>query len=460
VLLALLRGEGYPPGADRRERDRLQHRARGYEWRGTHLVRQTGGGVRVVPRVEARNRLIRDVHERAGHIGVKKTHSVLRPHYWWVGLLTDVARVVRSCEACNRVRATFNAKHPALHPLSIKGLFYRWGLDFAGPLPKSSRGNQYVLVMVKHFSKTVILVPTVDKEPSTVAAAFTREVLTRFGACAEVVTDRGGEFGAEFQKCLDAALIDHRSMSAHHPQANGLSEQIVQVVKRALRKWCLGHAAEQWDLYLPWVAMGYNFSVQTSLAGFSSYQLLHGRELVMQGALKVAVQEPLDMDDPKRLVALVAERAAKFQQWMPMAMGNLEIAQHCNMLRYAHTRSGAWKPKAISYGVDGLRLPAAGDARHAGHKGGPADFESSDGEAERGSRVRRGGRAHSEGAYGAVRPLPPTRHRRAGGPKAGGALQRLCVHAVPEGQWRKEHAAVRRLSCHHASRPYHVRCAQ
>jgi hypothetical protein len=97
--------------------------------------------------------------------------------------------------------------------------------------------------------------------------------------------------------------------------------------------------------------MGYNFSVQTSLAGFSPYQLLHGREPVMPGALKVAVQEPLDMDDPKRLVALVAERAARFQQWMPMAMGNLEIAQHRDTLRYAHTRSGAWKPKAISYGV-------------------------------------------------------------------------------------------------------------
>jgi hypothetical protein len=351
ALLALLRGEGYPPGADRKERDRLQHRARGYEWRGTHLIRQTGGGVRVVPRVEARERLIRDVHERAGHVGVKKTHSLLRPHYWWVGLLTSVTRVVRSCEACDRVRATFNAKHPALHPLPIKGLFYRWGLDFAGPLPESSRGNQYVLVMVEHFSKTVILVPIADKEPSTMAEAFTQEVLTRFGACAEVVTDRGGEFGAEFQECLDAALIDHRPTSAHHPQANGLSERIVQVVKRSLRKWCLGHAAEQWDMYLPWVAMGYNFSVQTSLAGFSLYQLLHGRDPVMPRALKVTVQEPLDLEDPQRLVALVAERAARFRQWMPMAMGNLEIAQHHDTLRYAHTRSGAWKPKAISYGV-------------------------------------------------------------------------------------------------------------
>jgi len=29
---------------------------------------------------------------------------------------------------------------------------------------------------------------------------------------------------------------------------------------------------------------------------------------------------------------------------MPMAMGNLSIAQHRDTLRYAHTRGGSYKP--------------------------------------------------------------------------------------------------------------------
>jgi hypothetical protein len=45
--------------------------------------------------------------------------------------------------------------------------------------------------MVEHFSKMVVLVFTRDKEPATVAAAFIREVLTRYGARVEAVTDRG-----------------------------------------------------------------------------------------------------------------------------------------------------------------------------------------------------------------------------------------------------------------------------
>jgi hypothetical protein len=175
ALLAVLQGQGYPPGCGRAERDRLQHRARQYLWKEGHLERRLAdGSTRVVPRVAERGPLVRDVHERAGHFGMRKTQSLLRPHYWWVRLSADGAREVRPCAACDRVKASFNAKHPTLQPLPIKGLFYRWGLDFAGPLPKSCQGNQYVLVMVEHFSKHIILVPTRDKEPSTVAEAFTR----------------------------------------------------------------------------------------------------------------------------------------------------------------------------------------------------------------------------------------------------------------------------------------------
>jgi hypothetical protein len=352
ALLLVLQGHGYPSGCGRAERDRLQHRARQYLWQEGHLLRRlANGSTRVVPRVAERGPLIRDVHERTGHFGVRKTLSLLRRHYWWVGLSNEVAREVRQCAACDRVKASFNAKHPTLQPLPIKGLFYRWGLDFAGPLPKSRQGNQYVLIPVEHFSKHIVLVPTRDKEPSTVAEVFTREVLTRFGGCAEVVTDQGGEFGGEFQACLDAAFIDHRATSAYHPQANGLSERVVGVVKRALRKWCLGHAAEEWDVYLPWVAMGYNFSAQASLAGFFPYQLLFGREPVVPGAIKVALDEALDLDRPERLVALVGQRGELFRRWMSMAMGNLEIAQHRDTLRYAKTRSGTWKPQLVQYGV-------------------------------------------------------------------------------------------------------------
>jgi hypothetical protein len=34
---------------------------------------------------------------------------------------------------------------------------------------------------------------------------------------------------------------------------------------------------------------------------------------------------------------------------MPMAMDNLQIAQHRNTLWYAHTWNGSWKPKVVQF---------------------------------------------------------------------------------------------------------------
>lgn len=34
-----------------------------------------------------------------------------------------------------------------------------------------------------------------------------------------------------------------------------------------------------------------------------------------------------------------------------MALGNLQIAQHRDTLRYAKTRSGAWKPSLVQFAV-------------------------------------------------------------------------------------------------------------
>jgi hypothetical protein len=64
-----------------------------------------------------------------------------------------------------------------------------------------------------------------------------------------VLTDQGMEFQGEFQVLCDKALIDHWTMSQDLPKADGLAERVVQMVKRALRKYGLqkGHLGD-WDI--------------------------------------------------------------------------------------------------------------------------------------------------------------------------------------------------------------------
>ena len=54
------------------------------------------------------------------------------------------------------------------------------------------------MIAVGHFTKWVELVPLQHKSSGDVAHAFLDEVLSRFGASGEVLTDQGSEFMGAF----------------------------------------------------------------------------------------------------------------------------------------------------------------------------------------------------------------------------------------------------------------------
>jgi hypothetical protein len=122
---------------------------------------------------------------------------------------------------------------------------------------------------------------------------------------------------------------------------------MVQTMKRGLRKYNLkkGHHGD-WNLQLPWIAMGYQFSKHASLASFSPYYLLFGRHLVLPQAIQADADTMLAIMDNPDTWALVSEQWADlFKRVMPMALENLSIAQYCNTLRYATIRGGGYRPQ-------------------------------------------------------------------------------------------------------------------
>lgn len=146
-------------------------------------------------------------------------------------------------------------------------------------------------------------------------------MLSRFGVLAEVLTDQKLEFLGEFQALCEQAMIDHRTTSRDHPVADGLAERMVQTIKKGLRKYSLrkGHHGD-WDLQLPWIAMGYRFSKQAS-------EILEG------------------MDDPDMWARVCEQRADLYKRVMPMALENVSIAQLRDTLRYATIRGGGYRPQ-------------------------------------------------------------------------------------------------------------------
>jgi hypothetical protein len=207
------------------------------------------------------------------------------------------------------------------------------------------------MICVEHFSKHMEAIPIADKTPECTTYAFMHNVLARFGACAELVHDNGSEWEGAFKRMMQDALIDSRPTSANHPQANGMSEKCVQTVKRALKKMCLDkQCVENWDLEIPWLLMGYRCSPQKS-TGFSPYEMLYAQTPVLPPATVAKLSTSIDFDSPELAAADLARRRELVMQQCPMALHNLQIAQHRDEQRYKHIRSGAYLPKKHRFEV-------------------------------------------------------------------------------------------------------------
>jgi len=346
-VLYYLREQHYMKDTSNEERNRVKKRAASYVLAvdGKLLRNMADGSTRIIPRPSERLELIKRYHEQCGHFGVRRTAALIQTSYWWWGLLADVAAHVAKCSLCSRVRTSFNTQQPTLQPLPINGMMYRWHVDLAGPLPRTQAGNVYIMVAIEAFSKHLELVPLPNKHAFTTAFAFAHNVLGRFGSCAEVVTDRGSEWAEQFDQLLQLALIDHRRTSAGRPQSDGLAERAVQTVKRALKKLCAAKGTkEDWDLELPWLALGYRCSPQQS-TGLSPYQMLYARNPTIPPAIVERMAEPFNLDDPDVALKDFKARAALVKKHMVIAGDNLRIAQHRDTLRYAAVRDGSYLPK-------------------------------------------------------------------------------------------------------------------
>jgi transposase-like protein len=183
-------------------------------------------------------------------------------------MMNQVKEEVAACTVCDRMKTSFAVRDPELKPLPIMGLFYQWGCDLCKMPIESDRGNCYVMVMIEHFSKWIELILLPAKEHEYTAAAL-RNVLTRFGTPAEVVTDQGAEFQGAFADLLKQLMIDPRKTPRDHPQGDSASERVVKIVKTGLRAYSVTYDKRHWDEFLPWIAMDYRISRHASLGGFS-----------------------------------------------------------------------------------------------------------------------------------------------------------------------------------------------
>jgi len=165
-----------------------------------------------------------------------------------------------------------------LQPLDI--LSWKWediSMDFIVGLPSTSKGYDSIWVIVDRLTKSAHFLPVKTRYSSHQhAEIYMARIVSLHGVPKMIISDRGSQFIARFWKQLQASLgAQFIRRSAYHPQTDGQTEQINQILEDMLRACALSYS-KKWDECLPLAEFSYNNSYQESIK-MAPFEALYGR---------------------------------------------------------------------------------------------------------------------------------------------------------------------------------------
>jgi len=151
-------------------------------------------------------------------------------------------------------------------------------MDIVGPLPRTARGNAYILVVGDYFTKWVESYAIPDHTAQTVAERFVEEFVCRYGVPARVHTDQGADFESHLFKHICKLLDIKKTRTApYRPCSDGFIERANRTIQQILAM-LVNEARDNWDDHLPYVMMAYRATAQDSTK-LTPNRLMLGREV-------------------------------------------------------------------------------------------------------------------------------------------------------------------------------------
>jgi hypothetical protein len=130
----------------------------------------------------------------------------------------------------------------------------------------TARMFDLIWVIVDRLSKSAHFIPiNTNYKVQRYAKIYIAHVLYLHEVPKMIISDRGSQFVTRFWEQLHVSLRTRLIHSlAYHPQTDGQTERVNQILEDMLRAYVLEHQGS-WDQNLGWIEFSYNNSYQESL---------------------------------------------------------------------------------------------------------------------------------------------------------------------------------------------------
>ncbi|XP_070009934.1 uncharacterized protein [Nicotiana sylvestris] len=143
--------------------------------------------------------------------------------------------------------------------------------------PRTPRKFDSIWVIVDRLTKLAHFLPVKSTDTAEqYAQLYIKEIVRLHGTPVSIISDRGGQFTANFWKKFQQGLGTQVNLSTtFHPQTDGQAEQTIQTLEDMLRACTLDFKGS-WDDHSPLIEFSYNNSFHASIQ-MALFEALYGR---------------------------------------------------------------------------------------------------------------------------------------------------------------------------------------
>ena len=128
----------------------------------------------------------------------------------------DIETYVKTCKQC-QMRGKPRGDNE-LHLIGVKKPFYQIGIDFVGPLPRTKKGNRYIIVAMDYFTKWPEAEAVKEASAKETAEFIMDNIICRHGCPKKILSDRGSHFNNDLiTKLTKKFEIKHNFSTPYHP---------------------------------------------------------------------------------------------------------------------------------------------------------------------------------------------------------------------------------------------------
>ncbi|GKA50881.1 reverse transcriptase domain-containing protein [Tanacetum coccineum] len=223
--------------------------------------------------------------------------------YYWPTMHMDARNLIRKCKDCQIHHPLPKNTQQNLTPITSPWLFYKWGIDIAGPFPEGPGKVKFLIVAIDYFTKWIEAKAVTTITGNQVKKFVWDNIVCRFGLPGEIISDNGKQFRDNpFKDWCEKLCIRQCFASVKHPQANGLVERANRSLGEGI-KARLDERSRDWIEELPHVLWAHRTMIKSS-NGETPFSLTYGTEAVIPVEIGMPTLRTTEVDQASNNEAL------------------------------------------------------------------------------------------------------------------------------------------------------------